>query len=73
VRLIRNSLDFAGWKERKLLAAALRPVYSTPSAEAAAAELDAFEQGPWGRRFSTVVAAWRRVWDRVISFFVFPP
>ena len=40
MHLIRNSLDFAGWKARKLLAAALRPIYSTPSAEAAAAELD---------------------------------
>ena len=42
------------------------------SAEAAQAELDAFEQGPWGRKFPTVVAAWRRAWDRVIPFFAFP-
>jgi transposase-like protein len=46
---------------------------SAPSAEAAQAELDAFEQGPWGRKFPTVVAAWRRAWDRVIPFFAFPP
>jgi transposase-like protein len=73
VHLIRNSLDFASWRERKLLAQALRPIYSAPSAEAAAAELDAFEQGPWGRKFPTVVAAWRRAWDRVIPFFAFAP
>lgn len=60
VHLIRNSLDFASWKERKLLAAALKPIYTAPSAEAAAAELNAFEAGPWGRKFPTVVAAWRR-------------
>ena len=73
VHLIRNSLDFASWKERKLLAAALRPIYSAPSAEAAAAELEGFERGPWGQKFPTVVAAWRRAWDRVIPFFAFPP
>jgi transposase-like protein len=73
VHLIRNSLDFASWKDRKALAAALRPIYTAPSAEAAAAELDAFEQGPWGAKFPTVVAAWRRAWDRVIPFFTFPP
>jgi putative transposase len=73
VHLIRNSLDFASWKDRKLLAQALRPIYTAPSAEAAAAELDAFEQGGWGRKFPTVVAAWRRAWDRVIPFFAFPP
>lgn len=70
---MRNSLEFASWKERKLLAAALKPIYTAPSAEAAAAELDAFEAGPWGRKFPTVVAAWRRAWDRVIPFFAFAP
>ncbi|KPZ12122.1 ISPsy18, transposase, partial [Pseudomonas amygdali pv. ulmi] len=31
-----------------------------------------FEAGPWGKQYPTVVAAWRRAWDRVIPFFVFP-
>ena len=73
VHLIRNSLDYASWKDRKLLAAAIKPIYTAPSAEAAQAELDAFEQNPWGRKFPTVAAAWRRAWDRVIPFFAFPP
>jgi len=73
VHLIRNSLDFASWKERKALAQALRPIYTASSAEAAAAELDTFEAGPWGQKFPTVVAAWRRAWDRVIPFYAFPP
>jgi hypothetical protein len=46
VHLIRNSLDYAGWKDRKLLAAALKPVYTAPSAEAAQA-LDEFEREAW--------------------------
>jgi len=73
VHLIRNSLDFASWKDRKLLAAALRPIYTAVNADAAAAALDAFERGPWGQRFPTVVAAWRRAWARVIPFFAFAP
>jgi putative transposase len=73
VHLIRNSLDFANWKDRKPLAAAIKPVYTATSAEAALAELDAFERGPWGKKFPTVVASWRRVWDKVIPFFAFPP
>ena len=73
VHLIRNSLDYASWKERKLLAAALRPIYTAANAEAALAELDAFEQGPWGKKFPTVAASWRRAWSHVIPFFAFPP
>jgi transposase-like protein len=73
VHLIRNSLDFASWKDRRSLAQAIKPIYTAPSAEAAEAELDAFERGPWGRKFPTVVGAWRRAWDKVIPFFAFPP
>jgi transposase-like protein len=73
VHLIRNSLDYASWKERKLLAAAIRPIYTAASAEAAEAELDVFERRPWGQKFPTVVAAWRRAWSHVIPFFAFPP
>jgi transposase-like protein len=73
VHLIRNSLDYASWKDRKLLAAALRPVYTAASAEAAALALDEFERGAWGQKYPTVTASWRRAWDRVIPFFAFPP
>jgi putative transposase len=73
VHLIRNSLDYASWKDRKALAKALRPIYAAASAEAAAAALDAFADGEWGRKFPTVVAAWRRAWAQVIPFFAFPP
>jgi transposase-like protein len=73
VHLIRNSLDFANWKERKPMAAALRPLYTAPTAEAASAALDAFERGPWGQKFPTVVASWRRAWTHIMPFFAFPP
>lgn len=73
VHLIRNSLDYASWKDRRGLAAAIRPIYTATSAEMAELELDAFERGPWGQRFPTVVASWRRAWAHVIPFFAFPP
>jgi transposase-like protein len=73
VHLIRNSLAFASWKERKLVAAALRPVYTAPTAEAAAQCLAEFEAGPWGAKFPTIGASWRRVWENVIPFFAFAP
>jgi len=73
VHLIRNSLDYASWKDRKGLAAAIKPIYTAPSAEAAEAELAIFERGSWGLKFPTVTAAWRRAWDKVIPFFAFPP
>jgi len=73
VHLIRNSLDYASWKDRKLLAAALKPVYTAASAEVAAEALDEFERGAWGQKYPTVTASWRRAWDRVIPFFAFPP
>src|SRR5262245_29373021 len=73
VHLLRHSLEYASWKERKAVAAALRPIYTAPTAEAAGQALDAFERSAWGARFPTVVAAWRRAWTHVIPFFAFPP
>ncbi|EFV85439.1 transposase [Achromobacter xylosoxidans C54] len=60
VHLIRNSLDYAGWKDRKAVAAALRPIYAAASAQAAEQALQAFADGPWGTRYPTIVAAWQR-------------
>jgi transposase-like protein len=73
VHLIRNSLEFASWKDRKAMARALRPIYTAATAEAAQAELEAFERGSWGIKFPTVAPAWRRAWSHVIPFFAFPP
>src|SRR6201999_1640917 len=55
VHLIRNSLDYASWKDRRGLAKALRPIYAAANAEAAAAALEAFDGGEWGKKFPTVV------------------
>ena len=47
--------------------------HSVTSCEAAEQALEAFESGPWGHKYPTVAAAWRRAWDRVIPFFAFAP
>jgi putative transposase len=71
VHMIRNSLRFVGWKDRKTVAADLRPIYTAESEAAAAAALDAFE-AKWGARFPTIVQSWRSNWKRLIPFLAFP-
>lgn len=71
VHLIRYSMHFASWKERKAISGALKPIYRAENAEAAARELEAFEQGPWGRKYPAIGQSWRRNWEAVIPFFCF--
>ena len=72
VHLIRYSMQFASWKERKAIAAQLKPIYRATDAAAAASALDDFDQGPWGRKYPTIAQSWRRNWEAVIPFFAFP-
>jgi len=72
VHLIRHSMEFAAWKDRKAVAQALRAIYRAPNAEAAQKALDDFEQGPWGSRYPAIALGWWRNWDLVIPFFAFP-
>lgn len=72
VHLIRHSLAFAAWKERRDLAAALKPIYRAANAEAARELLEEFATGPWGSRYPAIAPAWRRQWDHVIPFFTYP-
>jgi putative transposase len=72
VHLMRNSLNFVGWKDRKALAAELRSIYQAANAEAAEAALETFEQGPSGMKWPPIAQAWRRQWTQVIPFFAYP-
>jgi putative transposase len=71
VHLIRNSLNHVTWKDRKAVAAALKPIYQATDAATAEAALQAFERGPWSR-WPAIAQAWRRQWTQVIPFFAFP-
>ena len=73
VHLIRHSLGYVPWRERKAMASLLRPIYTAPSAEVAEAALQALEDSPLGQRYATVAPAWRRAWTHVVPFFAFPP
>jgi len=72
VHLLRNSLDFVSYKDRKPVAAALKDVYRAIDAAAAEAALGAFEAGDWGCKYPAIGMSWRRVWSEVIPFYAFP-
>jgi putative transposase len=71
VHMIRNSLRYVSWKDRRKLAQELRPVYSADSRDGAEAALDRFE-AEWGARYPQVVKSWRSSWERVVPFLAFP-
>jgi putative transposase len=72
VHLIRNSLDFAPWKDRKALAIELKKIYRAPDAPSALNALSDFEDGAFGKKYAAVSAMWRRQWEQVIPFFAYP-
>ena len=72
VHLIRYAMQFASWKERKALTAALKPIYQAATAEEAHEKLEEFSDGPWGRKYPTIAQSWKRSWEQVIPFFAFP-
>src|ERR1051326_2296785 len=72
VHLIRNSLAFVSWADRKAIVPDLKAIYGAANAEAALERLDAFEE-KWGKRYPTIAPTWRRAWDYVTPLFAFPP
>lgn len=72
VHLVRHSLNFCAWKDRKYVAADLRRIYGAATADQAATELDAFEE-KWAGKYASIAPAWRRAWQEVIPFFAFDP
>ena len=72
VHLIRHSLEFVSWADRKPVVPQLRAIYRAKDADAGIAALEAFAAGPWGRKYPAIAPAWRRNWDKVIPFFAFP-
>jgi len=72
VHMVRGSLNYVGWKERKAVADDLKLIYRAPSAEEAERQLEEFAK-KWDRRFPSISAMWRRNWLGIIPFFQFPP
>ena len=73
VHLIRASMRFVSYTDRKRVAAALRPVYTAPTVEAAETALLEFAGSDLGRKYPATVATWENAWERFIPFLEFPP
>ena len=71
VHLVRHSLNYVSWKQRKEVAADLRTIYSAATADAAELALNEFA-AKWDKSHPTISQVWRRNWQRVIPFFAFP-
>ena len=72
VHLLRHSLDFVSYKDRKAVATALKDIYRAVDAAAGQAALEAFDAGPWGRKYQAIGQSWRRAWGEVVPFYAFP-
>jgi putative transposase len=73
VHLIRAAMRFVSYQDRKKVAAALRPIYTAPTADIAETELLAFAESDLGKRYPAAVATWENAWERFIPFLAFPP
>ena len=73
VHLIRASLRYVSYKDRRAVAAALKPIYTAVNAEHAFDELTAFSESELGRRYGASVAVWERAWERFTPFLAFAP
>ena len=73
VHLIRRSLGYASYNDRKAMAAALKDVYTACDADAAYAALADFSAMPLGKKYPAAVAVWERAWDRFIPFLEYGP
>jgi putative transposase len=72
VHLIRASMRFVSYTDRKAVAAALRPIYTAPTVDAAETALLTFADSELGKRYPGAVATWQNAWERFIPFLAFP-
>jgi len=71
VHMIRNSLRYVSWKERKIVAQDLRAIYTAATVEAAHQALETFAE-KWDDRFPQISKSWQRNWENIIPFFSYP-
>jgi putative transposase len=72
VHMVRNSLNYVSWKRRKEVAADLRRIYTSATAEEAELRLEEFE-AKWDSEYLPIGQSWRRNWSRLVPFFDYPP
>lgn len=72
VHLIRNSLKYVPYKDRKKVAEDLKTIYTAATVEEAELALEMVEES-WGKKYAGVIKVWKSAWDRLIPFLAFPP
>lgn len=72
VHLLRHSLSFCSWQDRRHVAKRLKAVYSAATADEARHQLELFSEDPWGKKYPSIVPSWQRNWEQVIPFFSYP-
>lgn len=72
VHLMRRSLTYVAWQDRKAVAAALKPIYRAATVAAAEQALRAFGTSGWGDKYPTIVPIWTRAWDQLVPVFRYP-
>ena len=72
VHLLRGSFRYASYGDRKKLAAAMRPIYTAPSVDAAEEAFAEFE-AEWGSKYPAIINLWRNSWDVFVPFLAYPP
>jgi len=71
VHMVRHSLKYVNYKDRRTVAKDLRTIYSSPTVEAAETALETFEE-KWDNKFPSISRSWRSRWEHVIPFFNYP-
>lgn len=69
--MVRHSLNYVSWKQRKEVTADLCRIYTATTVEEAELELDAFA-GKWDQQMPSISQLWRRNWERLTPFFAYP-
>lgn len=71
VHLIRNSLRYVSWKDKKSVVADLKQIYQSVTEQEAALELERFAQR-WDGQYPSISRSWREHWSNIIPFFEYP-
>jgi putative transposase len=71
VHLVRQSLNYVGWKQRKEVAADMKLIYWSATREEAELRLEEFAE-KWDSRYPTISPMWRRNWERIVPFLAYP-
>lgn len=71
VHMLRNSFKYVSWKDRKAVAAALKPIYTAVNEQQAELALNKFAE-TWDENYPSISALWRRHWQGIIPFLKYP-